>query len=170
MSNGKPAPLTVGVDRETGELLVVAKFAVRYDVNGKLVSTFATCAGRALQARFLAGLKHANDVQTSVERRYLSTKAAAAYVGMTPNALRAAARRWQVKPTKKGGTERLVWSVAELNRYLTGGDGHGTGSTGMSGSSGGTGSSGMSVSSSPDAGADAGVAVPRSCAPGGPGR
>jgi hypothetical protein len=108
--------LIAGHDRDTGVPIVVAKFAVRYDSNGKLLSTYATCAGRALQARFLAGLKHANDVETSVERRYLSTKAAAAHVGMTQNALRMAAQRGQVTPTKKGGTERLVWSVAEVDR------------------------------------------------------
>jgi sulfatase modifying factor 1 len=52
----------------------------------------------------------------------------------------------------------------------TSGSGTGLGSTGLaSGASAGSGTSGSSGSGSPDAGVDAGMAVPPSCAPGGPG-
>ena len=50
------SPLIVGQDRETGEPIIVSKFAIRLDRHGRLLNTFATCEGRALQERFLAGI------------------------------------------------------------------------------------------------------------------
>src|SRR5690606_34505138 len=56
------------------------------------------------------------------ERRYLSTKEAAAFCGMTPNAFRMAAYRGKVRCAgRRGGAGERMWAVAELERFLLGG-------------------------------------------------
>jgi hypothetical protein len=123
-------PLIAGHDRDTGLPIVVARFAVRYDVHGKLSNTYATCAGRALQARFLAGLlESAEDQQaekfatrvaaklgtrSAMEPERFDVEQAAAVASVTPKALRHRVQRGLVP-------ERLI--IREGRRLFFAADG-----------------------------------------------
>ena len=54
--------LTAGVDAN-GKPFIVDKFTVRYTKDGKVDATFATCEGRELQDKFLAGLSDGEEDQ-----------------------------------------------------------------------------------------------------------
>lgn len=60
-----------------------------------------------------------------VPRKYFTTEEAASYCGFkSTGALRTAKLRGQVKPAgRRGGTGPLMWEIAELDRFLTGGGG-----------------------------------------------